>query len=25
MTDRFAVGLYEALFIPKPWARPTRL
>jgi dGTPase len=25
MTDRFAVGLYETLFIPKPWARPTRL
>ena len=22
MTDRFAVGLYERLFIPKPWARP---
>ena len=25
MTDRFAVGLYETLFIPKPWANPTRL
>ncbi len=25
MTDRFAVGLYERLFIPKPWARTTRL
>ena len=24
MTDRFAVGLYERLFIPKPWAGPTR-
>ena len=23
MTDRFAVDLYERLFIPKPWARPT--
>mgnify|MGYP001244859821 CR=1 FL=1 len=22
MTDRFAVGLYERLFIPKPWVRP---
>ena len=25
MTDRFAVGLYERLFIPKPWARPAGL
>jgi len=25
MTDRFAVSLYERLFIPKPWARPTGL
>ena len=25
MTDRFAVGLYERLFIPKPWARPATL
>ena len=24
MTDRFAVGLYERLFIPKPWASPTQ-
>ena len=23
MTDRFAVGLYERLFIPKPWLGPT--
>jgi dGTPase len=23
MTDRFAVGLYEHLFIPKPWVGPT--
>ncbi len=23
MTDRFAVGLYERLFIPKPWVGPT--
>jgi dGTPase len=25
MTDRFAVSLYERLFIPKPWARPAGL
>ncbi len=25
MTDRFAVGLYERLFIPKPWARAATL
>jgi hypothetical protein len=22
MTDRFAVGLFEQLFIPKPWIGP---
>jgi hypothetical protein len=22
MTDRFAVSLYERLFIPKPWVGP---
>ena len=22
MTDRFAVALYERLFIPKPWVGP---
>lgn len=25
MTDRFAVGLFERLFIPKPWVRSTEL
>ena len=24
MTDRFAVSLYERLFIPKPWAGPVQ-
>ena len=24
MTDRFAVGLYERLFIPKPWVSASR-
>jgi dGTPase len=24
MTDRYAVNLYEELFIPKPWARVSR-
>jgi dGTPase len=23
MTDRYAIGLFEQLFIPKPWVHPT--
>jgi dGTPase len=25
MTDRFAVNLYEQLFIPKPWVSPRQI